>query len=191
METSSFGQVFPDGIVGTVTGILTAFLLYLLKKFWDNYLHPWLRELRYSGVDVSGQWQGIENDEDGTSFEIALVLKQSAHDVSGTARIEFVGSSHSFDLAFNVTGQIWEGYITLNFKPVDKRVTSYATALLKIAGGGVALNGQAAYRNVNDERVDSFALELKRDARSNLKRARLAPAKAPSPKAQEEETAEV
>lgn len=158
-----------EAVVGIVTGILTTVVLYLTKVIWDHAVHPFLRQVRYSGIDVSGRWFGTQTDESGTSSEFDLILEQKAHDVSGTFQLQFVSEENSFDLSFKVSGQIWEGYITLNFKPADRRVTSYATALLKVAGGGISLEGQMAFRNVNTERVDSQNVFLVRGSPAELR----------------------
>ena len=55
-----------------------------------------------------------------------------------------------------------EGYITLNFTPKDKRVTSYATALLKLHDGGQTLVGSWLFRDVIKENVLQASMYLSR-----------------------------
>lgn len=158
-------KLIQDGVLGIVTGIVTAGLLFLLKAIWDAKLRPFLNELRYQGVDIAGKWVGRGADEKtSASSEFTLFLTQSAQSLAGTYRLKHQSPTNSFDLNFNVVGRIWEGYIILNLTPIDRRVTSYATSLLKIAGGGVTLEGQICFRNVNEERVVTEPLILARGA---------------------------
>ena len=81
------------------------------------------------------------------------------------AYFSFKNKEKDFTLDFDVTGYLWEGYLTLNFLPKDKRVTSYATALLKLHGGGASLVGQMCFRNVEEEKVTAIELGLGRETK--------------------------
>ncbi len=161
---------FEEAVVGIVVGIVTAALLFALKAFWSAVVDPALRSLLYRGVDVSGQWIGRVVDDDGTFTELTCHLTQQAHVVNGVWTIQFTSSEKAFDLHFEVTGYIWEGYVTLNLRPKDRKITSYATSLLKISGGGVALVGMILYRNVEPDLVDQIPVTLLRQDPSAARR---------------------
>lgn len=147
-------SLFVDGAMGIFTGVLTALLLFAVKRFWVSDIYPFVERTRYSGVQIDGKWEGYGADaEGGSSTEFVLLLKQSALALSGSAVLKHDSDRNSFELHFNVTGRIWEGYVILNFAPSDRRVTSYATGMLKISGGGSSLVGQLAFRNVFREEV--------------------------------------
>jgi len=159
-------ELIANGLLGIITGILTTGLLFIAKTLWDTKLKPMLEELRYKGVKVDGKWGSRNADEEKkTSSEITLFLEQSAYLLTGVCNVRVSSPQNSFDLSYRVQGKIWEGYVVLSFTPIDRRITSIATALFKIGGGGVNLVGQYAFRNVNDENVSSVPLTLTRDSR--------------------------
>lgn len=151
-----------EGLVGIVTGILTTWILFVGKTFWESKVTPYFRELRYQGVKIDGAWSGKTKDEDYES-ETRLFLTQSAHELTGSFTFSFKSSEKNFTLDFNVRGYMWEGYITLNFLPKDRRITSYATTLLKLHDGGHSLIGQWCFRNVETEEVTAIPMTLGRD----------------------------
>jgi hypothetical protein len=148
-----------------VTGIFTTAILYLGNRFWHSRVRPFLEGTRYTGVDISGAWEGDGSGEDHTgkwSNKLNLHLTQSAANLTGTFNLNVDATINPFELDFKVSGRIWEGYVVLNFTPSDRRITSFATALLKIGGGVVALVGIFAFRNVHLEQVTSENVSLTR-----------------------------
>src|SRR5688572_12973211 len=129
-----------QSLVGIVVGILTSAILFFLKDQWIKTIRPYLEEIRYSGVRVAGIWRGYSRDAYHDS-DATLQLTQSATRLTGRFSFRFRSALKQFTIEYDVTGYLWEGYLTLNFRPADKGTTTSATALLKIAGGGSALAG--------------------------------------------------
>jgi len=154
-------KLIQDGILGIITGIITTWLIIVCKYLWQQKVTPYLRAIRYQGVLVDGSWIGTSKDNEHES-ESRLILNQSAQELAGSFIFSFKGIGRDFTLEFNVTGYMWEGYLTLNFLPKDKRVTSYATALLKLHGGGMQLIGQMCFRNVEAEVVTAIPMTISR-----------------------------
>lgn len=155
-----------ESLVGIVTGIMTTWILYFGKVIFDTKVTPYLRETRYQGVKIEGAWSGA-SDENNIQSESRLFLNQSAHELTGSFTLKHKDQNGSFTIDFNVRGYMWEGYITLNFIPKDRRITSYATALMKLHNGGVLLIGQWCLRNVQKEQVEAWPISLSRDAKQS------------------------
>lgn len=161
-----------QGIFGIVTGIVTTAVLFLIKVIWSSKVVPFLAATRYQGVKIDGQWNGSsknDNPESGDCFESEnnLFLTQSAHELAGSYLFKFKNDQKEFSLDFNVKGYIWEGYVTLNFTPKDKRITSYATALVKLHDGGISLVGTWLFRDVEKEFVNQVPLVLIRNQQNS------------------------
>lgn len=161
-------KLINDGLLGIVTGILTSAILYLLNVFWKSKVTPFLAATRYQGVKIEGTWVGFGENKDpdqGDIFrtEFSLFLTQSAHDLNGSFLFKFKNESKEFTIDFNVNGYMWEGYVTLNFTPKDRRITSYATSLLKLHDGGATLVGKWLFRDVINEFVNDVPLILARN----------------------------
>jgi len=161
-----------QGVIGIITGILTTVILYIAKTFWTAKVTPFLTSIRYQGVKVDGLWSGSHHNDDPTNGEIyssecTLFLEQNAHELGGTFLFKLKSESKDFILDFVVKGYMWEGYITLNFTPKDKRITSYATSLLKLHDGGLNLVGTWLFRNVEQEFVDQGPIILSRNIKNS------------------------
>jgi hypothetical protein len=155
MVANSTYEIF----IGVVSGVLTAVVLVSLGQLWTKSLLPLIKEWKYQGIDISGTWTGSAG-----GAEITLELQQSTLDLRGLTHIRYRAPANSFDLSFHITGQLWEGYSTLFLKPVSRTVTSVATALLKVAAGGVSLEGEMAFRNINTDKVETMQILLLRQA---------------------------
>lgn len=166
--------LFQQGIIGIVTGILTTVILFMIKVFWTGTVIPFFERIMYQGVVVNGQWSGYaevsaKDIEEGkleeTPFkaEHSLFLNQNAHNLTGSLLFKFSSPTKEFVIDFNVNGYMWEGYLTLNFTPKDKRITSYATALLKLHNGGQTLVGKWLFRDVINENVTETSIYLVRN----------------------------
>ncbi len=101
-------------------------------------------------------------DKPDSHSEWRLYLEKSAHNLKGSFSIKFNSPHQKYSLDFKVTGYMWEGYLTLNCLPVDRRITSYATMLMKLHAGGGTLIGQICLRSVQDETVAAVPLGLDR-----------------------------
>jgi len=174
-------ELIQQGVLGIITGILTTVVLFIIKILWDSRVYPFLKKIRYQGVEIDGSWTGglevtqsqidnsIEQQDEqpiqGPAFktEYNLFLNQNAHSLTGSFLFKFKSDLKDFTLDFNVNGYMWEGYITLNFTPKDKRLTSYGTCLLKLSDGGWVLSGDWLFRNVETECVTNSPLSLYRN----------------------------
>jgi hypothetical protein len=167
-----FRLMIEQGIIGIVTGILTTVTLFVIKSFWTFKVTPFLKSIRYQGVQIDGKWSGLDENTDSEKGEIYksefnLFIKQNAHELTGSCFFQFKNEHKDASLEFNVTGYIWEGYVTLNFTPRDKRITSYATTLLKLHDGGHSLKGTWLFRDVEKEFVNSVPMVIFRDAKNS------------------------
>ena len=156
-------NLLEQGVLGIVTGILTTAILFLGKVSWSKKIRPMLHDMRYDGVRIEGAWQGTGEDKDqGWRTEMSLFLEQTATQISGTFVVNHKSDSAAYEAPFRTTGYIRDGYVILNFTPVDRRITSYATALMKISGGGFELQGQMTFRDINADQVTSEHVHLAR-----------------------------
>lgn len=167
-------------VLGIVCGLLSAFLLFIVSRFWAETVRPLMRRWRYQGVTISGEWKGLGTGvapASGEWTEVSVTLDQEAADLVGLMIIRCRSEIHSFDLNLRLAGRIRDGYATLNLAPVGKAVSSVATALLKIDNDGLALNGQLLYRDAFVDSVDVIHLSVHRA--DSIAMPRLVPVPAP------------
>ncbi|WP_157653454.1 hypothetical protein [Burkholderia ubonensis] len=154
-------HLLAEGLLGIVTGILTTVILFSVRALWTGTLYPMIEALRYSGLKVDGAWEGGHVDASSRS-ESRLTLKQKAHRLNGAFTFKYLGPDKEFTLDFDVQGVIWEGFITLNFSPSDRRITSCATTLVKVKGGGSVMGGGFLFRNAETDDVGVVQFHLQR-----------------------------
>jgi hypothetical protein len=148
-------------ILSVSSGILTAALLCVLGKLFYNVIIPWYQKIIYKGVDLVGGWeQEIPESEGSSHFQ--LTLKQNANNISGNMAYTRKKDSGETRILYDVSGSVWEGFITLNFNSLDRKKVAFATALLKVKHGGSKLSGNLSYRNFNIDDVDSVSICLAR-----------------------------
>lgn len=146
-------------LLGIATGVVTSALLWLAKNVWTSKLYPLLEASRYRGLRIDGLWHGLSFGDDA-AFKITLNLRQQAHRITGTCEFTYHGRGNEYVIRQDASGELWEGYLSLILKPSERNITSFSACLLKVSGGGTGLEGQLAYRNINEERVDSDFIEL-------------------------------
>src|ERR1700723_2311913 len=148
-------------ILGVVAGLVVSALLFLLGTLLQKALVPWLQDLLYKGVDLRGLWIE-EKNLSGIRYNYQLNLQQSSEKLKGTMTITKSGAPAGprgdYVQRFEVTGQIWEGFVTLNLKSLERNSLAIATVLLRIAERAHSLIGNLAYRSSTTDEVASEAV---------------------------------
>lgn len=152
----------PGAVVwGVVAGVLTSSLLLIAGLLLTKVLIPWYQALVFQGVNLSGTWV-YSQEIGGIHYHYALILKQSAHWLSGNMTLSKSGappgSRGDYVQGFDVSGSSWEGFVTINLKSDDPQSLAFATSLLQIRGRGKQLVGQMAFRSAKEDQVASEAI---------------------------------
>lgn len=147
-------------VIGIVSGILTSAVLFGFGLFWTKAVLPWYREAIYSGVVLARNWGGRQEMQGGFTEVVLAIEEQHALELVGSLHIRHRTVQGGWDLSFRARGEVWEGYVSLSFRPIERSVTSISNALLKIDGGGNKLSGIFTFRNVNIEKVDFLQIAL-------------------------------
>ncbi|WP_144777394.1 hypothetical protein [Marinobacter maritimus] len=163
---------------GVVAGIFTAMLIFSAKGLWLRVIAPWYAALRYQGADIAGSWyakvkelptdfnpdtQDADEVEGIGSSTFSLILRQSAHRISGSLQFSFEGTDRRFNLDYDVEGEYWEGYIALYCKSKDKKMFSQAYFFMKLISNGLGLYGSFSFRNAATDQVQTVSLRLDRN----------------------------
>ncbi len=152
-------------MLGVVSGVVTAALIYLLGLLYKNQILPWYRSVTYKGVDISGAWVAHVEEQDNLKAKFDLYLDQKAHQLSGSAVIIQGANLEKPASTVNmvVTGSIWEGFITLNMQSRNRARLSYSTSLLRVVNGGIRLEGSYLYRSIQTDEIQAQELRWERN----------------------------
>lgn len=151
-------------ILGVVSGVLTATFIFLTKELWFNILLPWYQGFRYQGADISGSWfaEYKDDDEVHSKSTYSVVLKQSAHRITGSMQVTFVSDERKFNVDYYLTGDYWEGYLNLTCRSKDRKMYSHGSMFLKLINNGSGLLGQFNFRHAFDDKVATHPLGIDR-----------------------------
>lgn len=138
-------------VLGVVSGVLSAAIVYLLVSIFKNIVIPWYLKIVYQGIDISGNWKTKVEFSNGEKTE-ALSINQSAHSLKGTlVRHQDIDGITSISTS-KVKGEVWEGCVTLKIRSTDSKKLSFGNMLLKVEGE--KLVGYGSHRIVQ-EAIDS------------------------------------
>lgn len=157
-------STFQTILLGVAAGVITAISLFLFKEFWLKSILPFYQKVKYQGADISGAWEKeyeADNGESKSSFSITL--SQNAHKIKGTMDFVNIKGDKKVHGNFNLTGEYWEGYLTLNARTTDRKKFSSGTMFLKLTNNGKNLDGYFCFRDAASDVVTSKKLELNRN----------------------------
>jgi len=150
-------------IIGIITGVLTTALLYLISKMFIDWIIPWYRSVKYTGIDVSGVWETNQKFENSKEYSL-LNLQQKADRLDGlwTISITEDGSDINEIKTFKVAGNIEDRFALLTAKNTDKRQIGISTLLLEAVGNGFELEGSEIWYSVDNKEIKSDTISFKR-----------------------------
>ncbi|EJG0483161.1 MULTISPECIES: hypothetical protein [Vibrio] len=135
---------------GAVSGVIATGFLWLCGIVLYKVLLPWYQEKVYKGVDLAGRWT-YETEENGATYTYQIDLEQSAHNISGTGVITKSQSDDNYIQDFRISGETWEGYLTLNMRSSTNVSLSFVSGLFKVEDRGSKLTGSWSYRTRSDD----------------------------------------
>ena len=141
--------------ISVFSGVITAWIIFLLAQFFRKIVVPWYQAIRYEGVDINGTWKHEVATEISNGC-LTLNFKQNAHRLTGSAHLKHTSAEKEKELTYTLEGSLWEGYASMTLKSSDRKRISFATLLVKVVQGGKQLEGAFSYRNIKTDDV-SFA----------------------------------
>jgi len=150
-------------IIGILTGILTTALLYLISRMFMDWVMPWYRSVKYTGIDVSGVWETKQDFKSSTEYSL-LNLRQKADRLDGlwTISITQNGSDDNEIKTFTIKGSIEDRFALLTSKNTDQRQIGLGTMLLEAVGNGFELTGCETWYSVDNKEIKADKISLKR-----------------------------
>lgn len=124
-------------VIGILTGIITTAILYLISRMFMDWVMPWYRSVKYTGIDISGVWETKQDFDSSTEYSL-LNLRQKADKLDGlwTISITQNGSDENEIKTFSIKGTIEDRFALLTSKNTDQRQIGLGTMLLEAVGNG-------------------------------------------------------
>lgn len=156
-----FGIVFTlsedtrsDILIGITSGLVTSLVLIPLTIIWSRGIVPWFEARVYSDASIKGLWKvtivfGEFDDSEAVIDEFRMVLKQTAHRVTGTLT-GISGPDAGKD--FSLSGEYRNVLLTLTYASLDVQRLDRGAITLQLVNNGTKLVGTGAYYdNVEDK----------------------------------------
>lgn len=150
-------------VIGILTGIITTAILYLISRMFMDWVMPWYRSVKYTGIDVSGVWETKQDYENSIEYSL-LNLRQKADKLEGLWIISITqnGSDENEIKTFMVQGSIEDRFALLTSKNTDQRQIGIGTMLLEAVGNGFELIGCETWYSVDNKEIKADKISLKR-----------------------------
>ncbi len=162
-------DIYKSVIVGVVSGILTTALIWLVVKTFIKIVIPWYQSIIYRGIDLNGDWFGIESVGKKENFpkhyEHSIDIKQTGHVVKGSISVKnvFDDESDNSISEYIFQGEISDNYLLISYSRKNRTKMGMGAYLLKVTGQGDFLIGSSIFMNAKCEihSVNDIILERK------------------------------
>ncbi len=148
-----------DLMIKIVAGLLTAFVIYLIRKFGWPKLTDKLTDRFQNVTDFSAKWI-ISYDENGDNIGSAIV-EQSGQKVSAKVEITKNRNGEDVDKSYKAKGHVYGGEAVLIWE--DEKNPGYLTGSFVLTYSPVKEQfcGKTTHK-VSDEQVESLPIYLRR-----------------------------
>lgn len=145
--------------LGVVSGVLTSFLMYWLGQTFIKIILPWYQRAIYKGVDISGEWSGKIQRCNNIYWSATINLIQNAHSLTGTyTSIKYIDGVENRVSHMKVSGEVWEGFVSLKCRTVSNKHLSFGSMLLKVHNS--ELEGHQIFRNLAKSGTEIMNAEI-------------------------------
>lgn len=153
-------------VTGSISGVVTAGFLYLLKVLFTKHFIPLVQSYVYRGTDLTGKWTSSHTEDDPNDttnkikIDLTLNLTQRAHLATGFLDVLIARESGNEILNYTVKGEYYDGYMQLICSAKSPGFTSYATILVKVIASGSMLSGIMTFRNSMTDTISDVNMLL-------------------------------
>ena len=139
--------VYENIVISVFSGVLASTLIFLIVYTFKNSIIPWLRQITYRGIDISGSWYWTNITNDSAKLE----LTQYADKVKGI--YTYVNNNNGNIKIYTVSGNIQDRFIQLSMKSADKKRLGVLSYISEVVGDGNELKGYSTFYATNLHRL--------------------------------------
>jgi len=125
--------------IGIVSGLITTFLIVVLREVWLKIIEPWYEERVYKDARIEGRWRtkygSIDNKE-------IVELQRTGHSISG--KITVVGGADQ-GMVYDISGTFNNLLLTGSYVPVNRSCLDRGSFTLMLVSNGERLEGHTSY----------------------------------------------
>jgi hypothetical protein len=123
-------------IIGIISGLLTIFILWILRLMYINSFSPWVRKIKYSGISIKGEWRTeltIENEV----FKEKVEVFQNGTSVKGRFTLQKEKETRIYEF----TGKYSDLILTGIYEQKGKKSTDRGSFTLRLFNDGKSFIG--------------------------------------------------
>lgn len=139
---------------GIISGLITAILVFIGIKYWNNIVVPWYENRVYKDIKISGEWETTGYEHEEVFHEVAKI-NQNAHSVWGD--ITYKTDSELIEYQFE--GEFKNLILTARYWVKNENNLDRGTFTLMLKNNGRTLKGFYAWYLAADNDVISGSYE--------------------------------
>ena len=129
-------------VVGVISGVVAAFLVFVFRSLWDRILVPRYEELLYKDAKIEGAWSAEITYLEGEKNKHKMQLRRVGHNVTGTSTCyEGYSEGSSYDLQ----GTFKNLTLSCTYHINDARRLERGAMVLMLINDGATLKGYVSY----------------------------------------------
>lgn len=125
--------------IGIVSGLITTFLVVVMRELWLKVIQPWYEERVYKDAKIEGRWRTSYGSID--SKEI-VELQRTGHSISG--KITVVEGADQ-GTVYDMRGTFNNLLLTGSYVPVNRSYLDRGSFTLMLVTNGERLEGHTSY----------------------------------------------
>lgn len=152
-------------LLGVPSGVVSAFVVWVVISLFRNTILPWYRQYVYKGVEIEGEWIYSSEQKSVTNTFKLNIEKQLGHELSGWFSQDYKDGSELRHGRYKFNGEVVDGFVVLSLFPSNRNKSTFGTIHVQIKGSGNKLEGVFTYKNTQSDDITSTTLTLEKEQR--------------------------
>jgi hypothetical protein len=136
-------------ISGLISGVTVAFLILLIRGFWNAVIVPWFEERVYKDVKIEGKWFGLYPTTTDLRQDV-ITLHRHGHAVTGKMICTKGGDEGE---EYCITGSFRNMLLPLTYETTDNQKTDRGSITLICVRNGERLKGKIAFYHTLEDSI--------------------------------------
>ena len=146
-------------IIGVVSGLLTTFVVVVLRLMWLRIAEPWYENKVYKDAAIEGRWKAHVAFDDGSWNEL-WELYRTGHNVSGVVTTL---NGPDEGMTFEIEGTFRNLILTGSYSAKNQAVIDRGTFTFTLVENGRKLIGHSAFYFDQQHAVETCKYNIERE----------------------------
>jgi hypothetical protein len=156
-------NLFHDMTAGVATGLITATLILIIKRYWSRVIVPWFQQdIRRTARLFEGKWNATEKFSDDKTTDV-FSMELHCHGRQVTGEMVCV-SGPDKDRVYELTGLFQNLILTLSWIPKGDRAIETGTITVQLVDDARKLSGHGIFYSPKTDKLHTSVFIAARKA---------------------------